>query len=104
MKDLNQTDYQDLIDSCNQLYESFKPSELEGNLQSLRSELADGSIWQDNSEVATNLNQQLSHAEKQFKSIIELKNYIENLQIALELQDQEQIDDVLVMGVQFPIS
>jgi peptide chain release factor 2 len=92
MKDLNLSDYQDLIDNARLLYESFKPTELQGNLESLKSELADGSLWQENAEVASDLNQKLARSQKQQDSLQELLNLIENLEIALELQDEDQID------------
>jgi peptide chain release factor 2 len=91
MKELTNAEYEEFIAACKQLYESFKPTDMQGNLDSLKNELADGSLWQDDPKVAQDLNQKMAAAQKIQDQLTTFTETIENLGIALELQDEDQV-------------
>ncbi len=89
---ITQSELEAIRYSCLQLLESFDIESLEATRLGLESELADGSLWSTDPEVARKLQTQLSGLDKQLEQIKSLTEVSDNLQIAFELDDPDQVE------------
>jgi peptide chain release factor 2 len=82
-----------LINSSKELLKTFKKEELENQIKALETELSHPEIWNDNIK-AKKINQNLASKKSRLQDFLQLQEKIENLEIAIELEEVKQIEKI----------
>lgn len=85
--------FENLIQSSKELLSTFDRNQTETEIKGLEFELSDPEIWNSQSK-AKKLNQNLASKKNRLKQFNYLKEKIENLEIALELEEEDQIQKI----------
>jgi peptide chain release factor 2 len=86
-------DSQHLIQETNNLLRSFDLVKLNSQKEELDLQLSDPNIWDDN-QKATELNQKLAKIQSRIRELNDIKEKVENLEIALELNEEKQLQRI----------
>ncbi len=90
---LQESEIQKLLTESKELLDSFDLKDLKNQQGNLESKISEPDIWDDN-QLASKLNQELSGLNQLLEELEILEEKIENLNIALELNEEEGIQRI----------